>query len=120
MSANIKRGFNRLFVVLTVLWAGYCLFVFPMQMQHFAFQFYINQSQVCYDVQSANPIQRKDCLDSVEKMYQSDVAPWQWKNYYQVKWMYILAALALIPLAVYGACRAAGLVFVWVVRGFRK
>ena len=31
LAMNAKPGFNRLFVVLTVLWAIYCLFVYPMQ-----------------------------------------------------------------------------------------
>jgi hypothetical protein len=28
MKANIKRGFNRLFAVLTAAWVLYCLFVY--------------------------------------------------------------------------------------------
>lgn len=31
MLANVKRGFNRLFVVLTPIWVVYCLLVYPMQ-----------------------------------------------------------------------------------------
>ena len=102
-----------------MLWAGYCLFGVPMQMQRGELELYNSQSRVCYDVHSSNPIQRKDCLDSVETMYQRDVAPWQWKNYYQTKWLYILAVLVLVPMAAYLACRAGGLAFVWIVRGFR-
>jgi len=119
MSTNVKRGFNRLFIVLTVLWAGYCLFVFPIQMHSLRFELYLKMNQVCYDVNSANPILRKDCLAFNDKTYLNDISSWEWSNYYRNKWMYILAALVLVPLAVYGVCRAAGLVFVWVARGFR-
>ena len=31
MKPNLTRGFNRLFVVLTVLWAVYCVVVYPMR-----------------------------------------------------------------------------------------
>jgi predicted secreted protein len=31
MQANVKRGFNRLFAVLTAVWIVYCLVVYPIQ-----------------------------------------------------------------------------------------
>jgi hypothetical protein len=29
MSVNIKRGFNRLYVVLAIVWTAYCLVIYP-------------------------------------------------------------------------------------------
>ena len=29
MTVNIKRGFNRVYIVLAVLWACYCVILFP-------------------------------------------------------------------------------------------
>lgn len=126
MSANLKRGFNRIFIVLTVLWAGYCLFAFPIQMQRNAFEFYKAMERPCSDI-PYNPYYdsqhtsqtRKDCHDFAAKMWRDEASPWEWSNYYQTNWAYILVALVLVPLAVYGICRAAGLIVVWVVRGFR-
>ncbi len=126
MSTNVKRGFNRVFIVLTVLWAGYCLFVFPIQMQRRVFDLYMAMERPCSDIpynpyyDSQHTVQmRKDCYDFATEMYRSQAAPWEWRTYYRAKWMNILAALVLVPLAVYGVCRAAGLAFVWVARGFR-
>jgi hypothetical protein len=33
MTVNIKRGFNRIYIVLAVLWALYCAVLFPLQRQ---------------------------------------------------------------------------------------
>jgi hypothetical protein len=33
MTVNIKRGFNRIYIVLAVLWALYCAVLFPLKRQ---------------------------------------------------------------------------------------
>lgn len=125
MPVNIKRGFNRIFVVLTVLWAAYCLFGIPTQMQRAAFDIYLGMERPCWDARATSNLQldqqlSKDCNDFAMKMYQDALTPWEWKNYYRTKWPFILAGVVLVPLAVYAVCRTVGSAWVWIVRGFRQ
>jgi hypothetical protein len=119
LSVNIRRGFNRIYIVLTVLWAGYCLFGFPWQARRDAADFFGKQTLVCYDAASTHPNERKSCLDEAQKIFQEEIAPWQWTNYYRANWTYIFVAIVLVPLVLYGICRGVAAVLEWIVRGFR-
>src|ERR1035437_4124427 len=54
MKINAKRGFNRLFVVLTALWVVYCLFAYPIQQRQHAHEVYAREFHDC--------LQRNDAL----------------------------------------------------------
>ena len=53
MTMNVKRGFNRLFAVLTPLWIVYCLVVYPIQRRARAEKIEKAEFQSCW--QESNP-----------------------------------------------------------------
>jgi hypothetical protein len=117
---NLKRGFSRLFVVLTVLWALYCGVGYPLQIQiegqMKADSDYRDAVKVC--VQSPGPFGLKDCFDLAEKNRKSTTEFYSLKNVYTDIWRFwwlLLPAIAVPPLAVYGLA-ALG---VWLWHGFK-
>lgn len=108
---NVVRGFNRLFVVLSILWVVYCLVVFPLQIGHDTYQSYLEARSKCYD----HPVlDSRDCLKMWDDILLPDVKEWSLPNYYRTKWPYILLAVTVIPAVVYGIFRLIGLGCKWV------
>ena len=117
MPRNIKRGFNRLFVVLTMGWALYCLFVIPMQRKNDAMSLYFNELNICssHHVAGEDPT---SCATFVQNTFGPEVDRWALFNYFKGYWLYILIAVTLVPLAVYGLLRVLALLGVWVYHGY--
>ncbi len=109
---DIKRGFNRLYLVLAALWTVYFLVVYPYQKKIKAFEQYQKEQQICRE--SPGPFGLNSCLAVMKGNYEGrlDFNSKFW-------WLLLLFVLVSVP-AVYGCCRGAATVVVWVVKGFRR
>ena len=117
LGTNIKRGFNRLFIVLAAVWAAYCLFVYPQQQIKEINTHYGEYVAAC----RTNPLEagRAACLKGAERIYPAQTAKWSLKNFDFVHWFLLILAVIVFPLVVYGCCRGVAAVGLWVWRGFR-
>lgn len=113
---NLRRGFNRLFVVLTVAWAVYCLLVFPEQQKRKAMAEYSTRSNLCYSDYSDKD-ERAECTKLAA--VRADVDNWSPRNFYIGAWWILLLAVVALPFIVYWLCRGAAAVSLWVWRGFK-
>jgi len=78
MQPNFKRGFNRLFIALTVLWAVYCLVVYPMQKWSEAYKEY--GAHIEANCWAARGNELEDCRKYEE--ISSGIGMWTLKAYY--------------------------------------
>jgi hypothetical protein len=113
---NAKRGLNRLFVALTVLWAAYCLVGYPFQKRFEAVNKWNADLKMCSEQTQG---EMKECYDLVQQNYLTAVAPWQLPYFYSWAWPFLLAAALGVPLVVYLLCFALAAASVWVARGFK-
>jgi hypothetical protein len=76
MTANIKRGFNRIYIVLTVLWAFYCVILFPLQRQAEATRQFDRDLPVCSEYGEKDPacLGVKENWNTSNERWQSTVA----------------------------------------------
>ena len=58
IKGNLRKGFNRLSVVVAVLWALYCTLVYPLQQRTAAFDHYQDDLRSCYQVELGQPQSR--------------------------------------------------------------
>lgn len=117
---NIKRAFNRLFIVATVAWALYCTVIYPFQQRVKASDHYSEDRRDCYEREVGQPQSELDgCLKLAEEGWKTDVDQWSVKNFYVGAWWLILIAIAGLPLAVYGAIRGIAAVCLWVWHGYK-
>jgi hypothetical protein len=116
-SFNIARGLNRIYLVLAVLWAAYCLFVFPISKQAEATRAFDQRFSDCYSTQNGSV---KECDDAVSELWRQDLRTWQLRFFYVWAWPELLAATVALPLLVYGAIRGAVVVGFWIRDGFRR
>jgi hypothetical protein len=114
---NLLRGFNRIFVVMTLLWAVYCLVVFPLQTRAKLLDDATKQSASCYE--GGDSEERKTCVKLWSDLMADESQEWSLRGYYKAGWLYILGAITIVPVVIYGFCRLIGFTFAWVYRGFR-
>jgi hypothetical protein len=115
---NVERGFNRLYVVVAVVWAAYCLVVYPIQQRDKALVQYSHDKQICYASQYALQDGMADCLDLAERSLKAETEPWSLGNFYRSAWWLLLLVVVVFPLVIYGCCRGAAAAGMWVWRGF--
>jgi hypothetical protein len=118
MPVNIKRGFNRAFVVLSGLWALYILIVFPVMKRNDADRNYGSHLRECTEPTHTERLE--DCTRFVEAIYGPEMEQWTLRSYYKTAWPYLLIVIIVLPIVVYGILRVAGLLFMWVRRGFAE
>ena len=118
MGVSVKRGFNRLYIVLAVIWATYCLFLYPLQKQGEAFELYENEQRFCHESQYAAPDGLSNCLQMFEQGYRTRVEMWSGKKFYAGFWWVLLLLVIVLPLVLYACCRGALAIAAWVWRGF--
>jgi hypothetical protein len=119
MALNLRRGFNRLYIVLACMWAVYCLVIYPMQQREKALQEWGEDKQVRYGRQHALPDGTSECLKLAEQTFQTNTEPWSIVNFYPgARWLLFLVVVVL-PIVAYGVCRGFAAVSVWVWHGFR-
>jgi hypothetical protein len=117
MQANVKGGFNRLFIVLTAIWAVYCLVLYPAQRRSEALKVYSSEYRNCYDIEhhQENP---KDCARQAQELWQTTVDQWSAKNFYIQDFWLLLVIVVVLPIVFYGFCRGLAGLTVWVWSGF--
>jgi hypothetical protein len=72
---NFKRGFNRLFAVLTLVWALYCIFGVPLQQGGKAFDRYNDEVKNCGQL----TIPSASCFDEANDRWASAREMWSYK-----------------------------------------
>jgi hypothetical protein len=114
MSVNIKRGFDRIYLVLAALWACYCVILFPLQRQAEATRQLDRYLPVCSEYGAKDPA----CL-AVKEDWNASMERWQLRKFYSWAWGLLLIAVFVPPIVIYGCCRGAAAIAVWVWKGFR-
>jgi|ERR1700693_5002354 hypothetical protein len=114
---NLRRGFNRIFVILWVGWGLYCAVVYPLRERLKAFDHYQGDLTWCY--QENPPADADDCIKLAKEEWQTTVDQWSVKNFYLGAWWLLALAIVAPPLIAYGLAYSAVGVFVWVRHGFR-
>ena len=112
----MRRGFNRLFFILTVCWAVYLLLIYPIQKHRDADKILQSELQKCYHDEL-----RGNDLDDCETWAQATAGTpmWTLKTYYARESWFLVFILVAVPLLVYGFCRVATSATLWVWRGFK-
>jgi hypothetical protein len=90
---DVKRGCNRVCIVLTVLWAAYVLLVYPLQQQARAEKIEKAEFLSCWN--GPDHPDFKSCADYA--MVKADSSRWALFFYYRREWIW----LALLVLAFY-------------------
>jgi hypothetical protein len=116
MSVNIKRGFDRIYLVLAALWAFYCVVLFPLLRQAEVTRKFDQAIVACFDDPHGDV---HDCDEMSEQIWRTNIAQWQLRKFYSWAWGLLLIAVFVPPIVVYGCCRGAAAIAVWVWKGFR-
>ena len=114
MKANLKRGFNRLFVVLTPLWVVYCLFVYPICQQQHAHQIGEREFHDCYE-RDRQPF--KECVEYAA--LKSGEGEWSLRAYYSRESWFLMLVVVAVPALTYVVCRGLLAIGRWVWLGFQ-
>lgn len=101
-----KRGFLRLYIVLSCVWAAYCLLVCPIQQYTKAKKVENAEFLSCWQESKAD---FKGCTEYAKLKVDPD--RWVLENYWEREWIVLALFVVGIPLAVYG-------LILWVWRGF--
>jgi hypothetical protein len=122
---NLKRAFNRLFIVATVAWALYCSVVFPAQKAGDA----VSQADAIYKLQESQCAEiaiRENTTKGLDACWKASADAWEERKQHAVRrmyaayWPFILAATVGIPPIVYGIIRGIAALCLWVWRGYRE
>lgn len=116
MGVNVRRGFNRLFIVVTGGWVIFCLFVYPIQHRHRAARLYTATLDDCYQNELGKGQEFRDCLQYAQLI--SGVGDWSLKSYYSRESWFLGLVILGGPIGMYAACRGIGALSKWVWRGF--
>ena len=116
MNPNVRRGLNRIFVVLTGLWVLYCLIGYPFQMRIEAVKKQDANMRGCY---GASHDVQKDCYATVQQAYLNEVSQYEMPGYYKWSWPFLLAFAMGLPIVAYLFGYTLIATFVWVIRGFK-
>lgn len=123
MSGNAKRGFNRLFLVLTFGWAICWAVLYPLQRQwegqRGAFVRYRIDIKTCDQLVVERPERAltKNCYERAMDNWQNTLEFYSFKNFWifpVVLWPLYVPLIVLPPLAVYGLAALGA----WLRRGF--
>lgn len=118
---NIRRGFNRLFLVLTVVWVIYCTVVYPFNQGEKADARFQTEVRDCYEHKAGQgEASMYACLNSAGEEYRATAHQWVFQNFYSAYWPLILAAVTGVPLLVYGAVRGLAAISAWIWRGYSQ
>ena len=117
MEVNIKRGFNRIYVVLAAVWLLYCAVLFPLQRQAEATRNFDQEGAACWSMDDSQ--ERSTCLTAATTNWNAQMHQWQFRWFYSWAWGFLLLAVVVLPIVVYGCCRGAAAITVWVWKGFR-
>jgi hypothetical protein len=131
---NLRRGFNRIFVLLFVSWALFCLFAYPILMAREVKAHYDRDFKSCYRTYGVQGLadfgSLQICLSRADSERKTGTYSgfgfvwdegefWSLRGYYRhMGWM--LAGIILVPpLLFYGLAWGVALVCRWIWLGFR-
>jgi hypothetical protein len=114
MRPNLKRGFNRLFVVLIPVWVIYCLLWYPMQQRARAARMERTEFLHCW--QESKPADFKGCADYARLKAGADM--WSLKAFYTRESRFLAVVVVVVPLLAYVLGRLLIAMSLWVGRGF--
>ena len=122
MSGSVKRGFNRLSLVLTIAWAIFWAVLYPLQRQWEgagdALTQYYKDNKNCEQLFVEHPKEREDCWDDATSKEKNSLEFYSLKDFwvYPVAfWRLFVPLIVLPPVAVYGLA----VLSVWIWRGFK-
>jgi hypothetical protein len=123
-AVNVKRGFNRLFIVATVAWVLYGCVISPLQQQEelltLEFSTYIADEDHCHkSALHGSTADLNACLKSAEDAWAFRRGQHSLRSVYAAIWQFMLAASVGLPLVVYGAIRGIAAVCLWVWHGYK-
>ena len=108
---NLRRGFNRIFVILWIAWAMYCIVVYPLQERSRAFDHYQSDLRFCHEFKP----QDNDCLKLAKEEWETRVALWSIEKFRPRDWLLCALVIVVPPLIAYGLVWGTVGVFVWGV-----
>lgn len=120
---NVKRVFNRLFMVATVAWALYCNVIFPARKASEGLKradyIYRAKLNFCHEsaIRGNNTADLDACQKSAEDAWDYRQRQYSMKRMYAAYWPFILVASLGLPLLAYGAARGIAAVCLWVWKG---
>jgi hypothetical protein len=124
VSANVKHGFNRLFLVLTLAWATFWAVLYPLYFQwegqEKAFTEYDKENKNCDKLIVENPEwdMTKNCYQRSQENYKNKLRFYSFSHFWAypaVYWKIFLPLVVVPPAVVYGLAALA----VWVWNGFK-
>jgi hypothetical protein len=123
-AGNVKRGFNRLFVVATVAWVLYGCIIFPFQQNDKGFRrefdIYVADDVTCHQkALHSSTADLNACLKSAKDAWAVRRGQHSLGRVYAEEWPFILAASVGLPLVVYGATWGIAAVCLWVWHGYK-
>lgn len=115
---TLRRGFNRLFIVAWLIWAGFWGWSFVKESAR-EYDFW---SQQIYEGRHGHPRATPEELEEWDKYREQSRVSNKLKAYLATRdfWLFILAALGVVPLLVYGIVLGTSRVVRWVYRGFQS
>ena len=124
MPYYFSRGFNRLFIVLTVLWAIFCGVLYPLKVQfdgqmRAVFQ-HDKDVKMCQQliVERPNWDLTKNCFDRIDENQRSAMELYSFKNFWifgVAYWQLEVFAIVAPPLVIY----ILTVIGRWIWRGFK-
>ena len=134
-AVNLRRGLNRIFLLLVAGWALFCLFVAPVQMGTQARTHYERDLRSCHEIYGpAGTLPGRDaledCLSQSEREFKAgtysgfgfvwdDGEFWSLKGYYRHMGWGLALMIIIPPILVYGLAWLIAAVCFWIWRGFR-
>ena len=124
---NWKKGFNRLFVVLSVAWGVFALWYLPVRQWHEQFDMAYEEWNSCLESAESHSYRSEiDHKAAVEACNQErdktrkEIPPSAWADLGMNGWFFLILT-ALVPPAMVYVVVLVGLVIVrWVWRGFKR
>jgi hypothetical protein len=116
--ANIKRAFNRLFILLSVVWAIYCTVIYPYHQQEKALSRHMQKARNCAQF-TLEKKRLDDCLKLAKSEWQEAQHLWGFRDFYAAKWPILLALIIGLPLLIYAALRGIARMSLRIWRGYK-
>jgi hypothetical protein len=114
---NLKRGFRRVFMIATTLWAFSCLIWLPYKLRQVAADHFLARYEICKSPQQVDPVSgnvRPQCFSSAERDFRHDIQKASWPRFYIENWKLLVTLVLCIPLLPY----LTALIVAWLYRGF--
>ncbi len=125
MAPCYRRGFTRVFCVLTMAWVVTCTVIFPLGLQfegqRQAEVQYEKDTKMCQALMAESPLwgPTKTCFDDISRNNKTRLVSSSFKNFWMVDLAFgrvLIFAIILPPIFLYLIALAG----VWIWQGFRK